>query len=116
MDGSSWARGLAAIAAVGALVVSGCGAASGGSGGCTATGYEDVRDVRYGASPGTAASLQSLDLYLPELPDGCGPVPVVVWVHGGGFQRGDKARAEHFGAQAKIASWKDQLKTPESPA
>ena len=29
------------------------------------------------------------------------------------MERGDKARAEHFGAQAKIASWKDQLKNPE---
>ncbi len=28
------------------------------------------------------------------------------------MERGDKARAEHFGAQAKIASWKDQLKNP----
>src|SRR5471032_2720848 len=30
------------------------------------------------------------------------------------MERGDKARAEHFGAQAKIADWKDQLKTPPS--
>jgi tetratricopeptide (TPR) repeat protein len=28
------------------------------------------------------------------------------------MERGDKARAEHFGAQAKIAGWKDQLRTP----
>lgn len=28
------------------------------------------------------------------------------------MERGDKARAEHFGAQAKIQSWKDQLKSP----
>ncbi len=26
------------------------------------------------------------------------------------MERGDKAQAEHFGAQAKIQSWKDQLK------
>ncbi|MES2692272.1 MAG: hypothetical protein V4773_02285 [Verrucomicrobiota bacterium] len=30
------------------------------------------------------------------------------------MERGDKAKAEHFGAQAKIASWKDQLKNPAS--
>ena len=30
------------------------------------------------------------------------------------MERGDKARAEHFGAQAKIAGWKVQLK--EGPA
>jgi len=29
------------------------------------------------------------------------------------MEKGDKARAEHFGAQAKIQSWKDQLKNPE---
>jgi predicted Zn-dependent protease len=28
------------------------------------------------------------------------------------MERGDKARAEHFGAQAKVQSWKEQLKTP----
>ncbi len=28
------------------------------------------------------------------------------------MERGDKARAEHFGAQAKIQSWKEQLKSP----
>lgn len=26
------------------------------------------------------------------------------------MERGDKARAEHYGAQAKIQSWKEQLK------
>lgn len=30
------------------------------------------------------------------------------------MERGDKARAEHFGAQAKIQSWKEQLKHPPS--
>jgi predicted Zn-dependent protease len=30
------------------------------------------------------------------------------------MERGDKARAEHFGAQAKIQSWKEQLKNPAS--
>src|SRR4051812_11785332 len=32
------------------------------------------------------------------------------------MERGDKARAEHFGAQAKIGSWRDELKKPSSPA
>lgn len=32
------------------------------------------------------------------------------------MERGDKARAEHFGAQAKIAGWRDQLKNPDTPA
>jgi hypothetical protein len=29
-------------------------------------------------------------------------------------ERGDKARAEHFGAQAKIGGWREQLKNPGS--
>jgi predicted Zn-dependent protease len=28
------------------------------------------------------------------------------------MEKGDKARAEHFGAKAKIQSWKEQLKNP----
>jgi predicted Zn-dependent protease len=28
------------------------------------------------------------------------------------MEKGDKARAEHFGAQAKIQSWKDELRNP----
>ncbi len=30
------------------------------------------------------------------------------------MEKGDKARAEHYGAQAKIQGWKDQLKNPEA--
>jgi tetratricopeptide (TPR) repeat protein len=30
------------------------------------------------------------------------------------MEKGDKATAEKYGAQAKILSWKDQLKNPES--
>lgn len=32
------------------------------------------------------------------------------------MERGDKAQAEHFGAQAKIGGWKDQLKNPDQQA
>lgn len=31
------------------------------------------------------------------------------------MEKGDKAQAEKFGAQAKILSWKDQLKNPDAP-
>jgi len=31
------------------------------------------------------------------------------------MERGDKARAEHYGAQAKIQSWKERLKPPPPP-
>jgi|ETNmetMinimDraft_22_1059887.scaffolds.fasta_scaffold00011_70 predicted Zn-dependent protease len=30
------------------------------------------------------------------------------------LELGSKEKAEHFGAQAKIASWKDQLKNPDA--
>ena len=30
------------------------------------------------------------------------------------MEKGDKAKAEHFGAQAKIQSWKEQIKNPEA--
>ena len=58
---------------------------------CTSTGATTNRDIRYAASPGTAARLQSLDLYLPIRPERCGPVPLVAYVHGGAFSAGDKA-------------------------
>lgn len=31
------------------------------------------------------------------------------------MERGDKARAEHFGAMAKVQSWKDELSSPVPP-
>ena len=30
------------------------------------------------------------------------------------MEKGDKPKAEHYGAQAKILSWKDQLKNPDA--
>ncbi|MFM8528506.1 MAG: hypothetical protein ACKOD2_02310, partial [Ilumatobacteraceae bacterium] len=41
----------------------------------------------YVERPGTDPDRVSLDLYIPA---GCGAVPVVVWVHGGGWRTGDK--------------------------
>jgi arylformamidase len=63
--------------------------ASGSS--CSGHGSVAHRNLRYARDPGVAARLQSLDLYVPKRADGCAPAPVVVWVHGGGFRRGDKA-------------------------
>ena len=45
-------------------------------------------EFRYATRADTDPNLTSLDVYLPA---GCGPVPAVVWVHGGGWRRGDKA-------------------------
>lgn len=65
---------------------------------------EDCRDtpvgpdeVVYERRSGTDTALTSLDVYLPA---GCGRVPVMVWVHGGGWVRGDKAGA---GVAAKVS-------------
>ena len=49
--------------------------------------------VAYRTVPGVARNLTSLDLYVP--PKRCRhrkAVPVVVWVHGGGYRKGDKAQ------------------------
>jgi len=37
---------------------------------------------------------QVLDIYLP--PAGAGPFPVVVWIHGGAWQEGNKGSAAHY--------------------
>jgi acetyl esterase/lipase len=55
-----------------------------------------VTDLAYGDH-----SRQKLDLYGPE---GEGPWPILLWVHGGGFLRGEKSSPDHpFGAH--IGHW-----------
>ena len=49
--------------------------------------------VAYRTVPGVARDLTSLDLYVP--PRRCrrrAAVPIVVWVHGGGYLKGDKSQ------------------------
>jgi arylformamidase len=46
-------------------------------------------DLRYRELDGVSPALTSLDLYLPARDD-CTLAPLVVWVHGGGWQVGDK--------------------------
>lgn len=53
-------------------------------------GHEPVRDIAYGPD-----ERHRLDVY-PAL-DAAGPAPVVVFLHGGGFIRGDKADREAVG-------------------
>lgn len=45
----------------------------------------------YATYPGVGDRFTSFDLYLPA---GCGPFPVLVWVHGGAWVGGDKANPE----------------------
>ena len=49
----------------------------------TYAGITLTRDIGYGADP-----LQVLDLYVPNVANG--PLPVLLFIHGGGFTRGDK--------------------------
>jgi acetyl esterase/lipase len=80
--------------------------------GASSTATETVADCRdepvgpvtyrYADRPGVDPSRTSLDVYLPA---GCGPVPVVVWVHGGGWRAGDKA----FASTAPKVAWANQL-------
>jgi hypothetical protein len=68
------------------LSAAACGAASvlpGGSGNFTSV-EPTHKDLAYASDSET----QKLDLYLPE---GDGPFPLVIMVHGGGFMFGDKA-------------------------
>jgi acetyl esterase/lipase len=53
---------------------------------CTST---EVVTMPYATVAGVDPDLLSVDVY--ALPDGCGPSPVVFWVHGGGWRTGDKA-------------------------
>jgi acetyl esterase/lipase len=48
-------------------------------------GVKAMKDLEYAKPDGRP---QLLDLYLPEKADG--PLPVIVWIHGGGWQGGNK--------------------------
>lgn len=85
-------RSRAVLAVSSALLLLGASTACNGEPtSCRGTASVARRDLRYASSSGVAASLQSLDLYTPVRPAGCGPAPVVVWVHGGAFVTGDKS-------------------------
>jgi acetyl esterase/lipase len=62
-----------------------------------ASGFRIQRDLPY-VLP--ANPLQSLDVYAPP---GAGPRPVVIWVHGGGWARGDKAEDMEVKPRAFVA-------------
>lgn len=57
---------------------------------CRGTGSIATKDVAYRQVTGVKRNLLSLDYYKPIRPAGCGPAPLVVYVHGGGFSIGDK--------------------------
>jgi arylformamidase len=63
-------------------------------------GSEPVRDIAYERMSGVDDDLLSLDVY--PAPHGC-PAPVVVWVHGGAWQIGDKRNE----IADKVSVWND---------
>lgn len=67
-------------------------------------GVKKVADLDYA---GSGNPRQRLDLFLPEKPVGDGPLPLIVFIHGGGWQNGDKAsgggRVTPFVASGKYA-------------
>ena len=57
---------------------------------CTGAGVADRRVESYLDAQGSPADLTTLEVIRPELPAGCGPTPVMIWVHGGGWSVGDR--------------------------
>lgn len=55
-----------------------------------------TRDVPYANDPGVDANLETLDIYAPRVAQ---KLPVVIYVHGGGWSRGDKGEV---GSQPKM--------------
>ena len=82
-----------------ALVVLGSATAlvacGGGGGGAAASApcraAPEKKTVQYASYPGVDPKLNSLDLYLPTVSSPCAARPIVIWVHGGGWEGGDKA-------------------------
>ena len=85
---------------------------------CPDAGSEP-KTVRYASMPGVVPNLLSLDVY--PSPHGC-PAPVVVWVHGGGWQVGDKRnqlgdKLRMFGAAGyTVVSVNYRLTDPTAPS
>ena len=64
-----------------------------------ASAAELRRDVEYGRAAGTPLLLDA------SVPDGDGPFPVAILVHGGGWNSGDKAGSDKPGNGADITPW-----------
>lgn len=60
----------------------------GGPGGQASDGVTVQRDIPYA---GTTNPRQMLDLLLPKTPTNDKPLPVIAWIHGGGWRGGSKA-------------------------
>lgn len=89
---------------------------------CVVTGVTSHLDLEYDRIPGVRPELLSLDVYTPDRDAGCAPVPMVIYVHGGGWRQGDKRsrildKVELFtGAGWVFASVNYRLSPLEIPA
>jgi acetyl esterase/lipase len=61
------------------------------------------KDIEYGNADGERLLLDA------HVPEGNGPYPIAILVHGGGWGRGDKAGSDHPGDGADISPWFDML-------
>ena len=66
-------------------------------------GYVKHADVVYAAREGFGTERTSLDVYIPE--DAQGAVPVLIFVHGGGWSIGDKSRVGYKARWAADQGW-----------
>jgi len=69
------------------------------AGGLLASGATLTRDIEYGR---VGPAILRLDA---SVPDGAGPFPVAILVHGGGWDHGDKGGSEKPGSSADITPW-----------
>lgn len=70
----------------------------------TAVGRAELRrDIEYGTAAGERLLL---DVNVPE---GAGPYPIAILVHGGGWSRGDKRGSDQPGSGADITPWFEPL-------
>lgn len=87
-----------------ALFAAACSVNRGSDASC-ATPFEEPTTHRYATIDGVASELNSLDVYASPTAENC---PVLVWVHGGAWQLGDKetrattVKAEHFVSQGFV--------------
>ena len=73
------------------------------AGGSLAAGAELKKDIEYGTAEGVSLRLDA------SAPDGPGPFPVAILVHGGGWSTGDKGGSNKAGNSADISPWFDTL-------
>jgi acetyl esterase/lipase len=57
---------------------------------CAGNGVAERRTSQYLSATGADADLTTLEVITPRVAEGCGPAPVMIWVHGGGWRTGDR--------------------------